>query len=54
MLLKAGAGVDDRNKPFGWIDQKQWLNLKALSKHKFANEHTMFFKELPDRIARNE
>jgi len=20
MLLKAGAGVDDRNKPFGWID----------------------------------
>jgi dynein heavy chain len=28
--------------------------LKALSKHKFANEHTFFFKELPDRIARNE
>jgi hypothetical protein len=25
-----------------------------LSKHKFANEHTFFFKELPDRIARNE
>jgi len=28
--------------------------LKALSKHKFANEHTFFFKELPDKIGRNE
>jgi dynein heavy chain len=28
--------------------------LKALSKHKFANEHTFFFKELPDKINRNE
>lgn len=54
VLLKAGSGVDDRNKPFSWMDQKAWLNLKALSKHKFANEHTFFFKELPDRIGRNE
>lgn len=54
ILLKSGAGIDDRNKPFSWMDQKTWLNLKALSKHKFANEHTFFFKELPDRIARNE
>lgn len=54
MLLKAGAGIDDRNKPFNWMDQKTWLNLKALSKHKFSNDHTFFFKELPDRIARNE
>lgn len=54
ILLKAGSGIDDRNKPFSWLDQKAWLNLKALSKHKFANEHTMFFKELPDRIGRNE
>lgn len=53
-MLKAGAGIDDRSKPFNWMDQKTWLNLKALSKHKFANEHTFFFKELPDRIARNE
>jgi hypothetical protein len=30
------------------------LNLKALSKHKFGNDHSMFFKELPDRINRNE
>jgi hypothetical protein len=28
--------------------------LKALSKHKFANEHTFFFKEIPERIQRNE
>jgi len=54
LLLKAGAGVDDRNKPFSWMEQKAWLNLKALSKHKFANEHTFFFKELPDRVNRNE
>ena len=31
-----------------------WLNIKALSKHKFGNDPTFFFKELPDRISRNE
>lgn len=54
LFLKAGAGIEDRNKPFNWMEQKTWLNLKALSKHKFANEHTFFFKELPDRVNRNE
>jgi len=54
LLLKAGAGIDDRSKPFSWMEQKTWLNLKALSKHKFANEHTFFFKELPDKINRSE
>lgn len=54
LFLKAGAGVDDRNKLFNWMEQKTWLNLKALSKHKFSNDHTFFFKELPERIARNE
>lgn len=54
LLLKAGSGIDDRNKPFNWMQQKQWLNLKALSKHKFNNDHTMFFKELPERVNRNE
>ena len=54
LLLKSGAGIDDRNKPFSWMDQKTWLNLKALSKHKFASEHMSFFKELPERITRNE
>lgn len=54
LLLKAGAGIDDRQKLFNWMEQKTWLNLKALSKHKFGNDHTFFFKELPERIARNE
>jgi dynein heavy chain len=55
LLLKAGGGIDDRNNPFSsWMQQKQWLNLKALSKHKFNNDHAMFFKELPERITRNE
>lgn len=54
LLLKAGAGIDDRQKLFNWMEQKTWLNLKALSKHKFSNDHTFFFKELPERIARNE
>jgi len=54
LFLKAGAGIDDRNKIFNWMTDKTWLNLKALSKHKFANDHTCFFKELPDRIARND
>lgn len=46
LFLKMGAGIDDGNKIFPWMEQTQWLNLKALSKHKFANEHSMFFKEL--------
>jgi dynein heavy chain len=54
LFLKAGAGIDDRNKIFIWMTDKTWLNLKALSKHKFANDHTCFFKELPDRIQRND
>ena len=54
LFLKMGAGVDDSNKIFPWMDQTQWLNLKALSKHKFANEHSMFFKELQDKIQRND
>lgn len=54
LLLKCGAGIEDRNKPFNWMDQKVWLNLKALSKHRFGHEVACFFKELPDRINRNE
>lgn len=54
LFLKAGAGIDDRNKIFLWMSDKTWLNLKALSKHKFNTDHTCFFKELPDRIQRND
>lgn len=54
VFLKAGAGVDDPNKPFNWIDKKVWNNIKALSKHRFGNDPTFFFKELPDRMSRND
>jgi dynein heavy chain len=54
VFLKAGAGIDDRNKKYNWMDQKVWLNIVALSKHKFGYEHNFFFKELPERIARLE
>lgn len=54
VFLKAGAGIDDRNKKYNWMDQKVWLNIVALSKHKFGNDHSFFYKELPDRIGRLE
>lgn len=54
VLLKAGAGIDDRNKKYSWMDNKTWLNILALSRHKFGNDHTYFFKELPERIGRTE
>ena len=46
--------MDDPNKPFNWMEKKVWNNIKALSKHRFGNDPTMFFKELPDRISRND
>lgn len=54
LLLKAGGAIDDRNKPFNWMDQSAWLNLKALSNHKFANEHAKFFGGLQDGMTRSE
>lgn len=54
VFLKAGAGIDDRNKKYSWMDDKRWLNIVALSKHKFGNDHSFFFKELPERIGRLE
>lgn len=39
LFLKAGGGIDDRSKPFAWMEQKTWLNIKALSKHKFGNDN---------------
>ena len=54
MLLKSGSGIDDRNKKFNWMDQKTWLNILALSKHKFNNEPSGFFKDIIDKIQRYE
>jgi len=54
VLLKSGSGIDDRNKKFNWMDQKVWLNIVALSKHKFNNEPSGFFKDIVDKIQRYE
>jgi len=53
MLLKAGSGIDG-NKKFNWMDKNPWLNILALSKHKFNQDHQPFFRDLPDKIARSE
>lgn len=57
LFLKAGASIDEKQNPnpySSWLENKAWLNMKALSKHRFANEHNMFFKELPNYIQRND
>jgi hypothetical protein len=54
MFLKAGAGIDDRNKKFNWMENKIWLNVLSLSRHKFCDQSTAFFKDFPDKIQRNE
>lgn len=54
VFLKAGSGIDDRNKKYNWMEQKVWLNILALSKHKFGHDHSFFYKELPERIGRTE
>ena len=54
-FLKAGAGGgDERARQFSWMDPKAWSNLKALSNHRFAKKNNITFKDLPDRISRNE
>jgi dynein heavy chain len=35
LFLKSGQLADDKTKLFNWMEMKIWLNLKALSKHKF-------------------
>ena len=54
LMLKAGSAIDDRNKKFSWLDQKAWLNILALSRHKFNNDHQAFFKDITDKMQRNE
>lgn len=48
LFLKAGASESDKVKHFTWMDMSAWLNLKALSKHKFPSDSQPFFKALPD------
>lgn len=54
-FLKAGAGAsDERAKQFSWMDAKTWANLKSLSAHRFSKNNNVTFKDLPERISRNE
>jgi dynein heavy chain len=53
-FLKAGSSIEDRNKQFSWMENKTWLNIKALSQHRFGNSHALLFKEIVDKIARTE
>jgi dynein heavy chain len=55
-FLKAGSGGGDEKqaKQFAWMNPKAWSNLKALSQHRFGQNINIIFKDLPDRIARNE
>ena len=50
VFLKAGAGVDDKQKMVSWLDQKTWLNLKAISNHSFGNERSKFFGSVIERM----
>jgi hypothetical protein len=50
VFLKAGAGVDDKQKLVSWLDQKTWLNLKAISIHSFGNERSKFFGSVIERM----
>jgi len=57
VFLKAGSGIgaDDRSKKPSWIsDNKTWLNILSLCKHKFGTGHIFFFQDLHERIARND
>ncbi len=54
-FLKAGSVAEERQKsPMPWLDETAFLNLRALSKHKFGNETTAFFKDIFDKIAAND
>jgi dynein heavy chain len=50
VFLKAGGGIDDKQKLVSWLDPKQWLNLKAISIHSFGNERSKFFGSVIERM----
>jgi dynein heavy chain len=54
LFLKAGAAVDKSSmkpKPSAeWISDRTWMNIIAISNHRFASESVPFFKTLPDSI----
>ena len=51
LFLRGGAGLDtasERKCPIGWMPPDVWLNILQMSKD------LLFFRTLPDTIARNE
>ncbi|KAL4465245.1 hypothetical protein ABPG74_001959 [Tetrahymena malaccensis] len=57
LFLKSGDALDikqEKQKSIGYLEDNQWLNILALSKHTFSNQTQPFFKELPDLISRSE
>ncbi|KAL4479549.1 hypothetical protein ABPG72_018535, partial [Tetrahymena utriculariae] len=57
LFLKSGDALDikqERQKSISYLEDNQWLNILALSKHTFSHQTFPFFKELPDLISRSE
>lgn len=55
--MKSGAALDskaERAKPYSYYQDKQWLNILALSRHHFNGDGLAFFRDLPESIQRNE
>jgi len=50
LMLKAGSGIDDRNKKIGWMNDKVYLNVLALSKHKFNGDFKATFGDIIEKI----
>jgi dynein heavy chain len=53
MLLKAGSAITGETQKQQWMEPKAANNLKALSMHRFEGENQPFFKDIFDRISRN-
>ena len=57
-FLKGGAALDvrtEKQRPlFNWLNDNAWLNIIALSKHRFSNDQQPFFRELVDLVQSND
>ena len=54
LLLKAGAAIMGETPKQNWMDPKAANNIKALSTHRFEGEGQPFFKDIFERISRQE
>ena len=53
-LKVLAGGSDEIAKQFSWMEAKAWANFKVLSAHQFSKINNVTFKDLPERISRNE